>query len=160
MQFTYPATTSVLPSLRRGGVKVRIRHERYVEYILDGNAPAGSNARLEPYARRYDKRAPGCPGPLPCGGKTTVDLVFPDGGSYTGTALCSLSDRFCRRTGIAIALERALAARKEHVRYGVGDTQSPPPNQATREAFVRYKQMCTTQPIPYHPVPSAAIHPR
>lgn len=50
---------------------------------------------------------------LPHGGETTVNLLFPDGLSVTGTALCSRRETFNRLSGIELATRRALAKRKE-----------------------------------------------
>jgi len=94
-----PVTLSIMPRLRAAGVKCRIRHARYV--LRD------SAVSLTPYSRKVPEYFI-----LPHGGSTTVDLLFPDGGTHTGVANCSKEDRFNRLEGIRIALMRALAARK------------------------------------------------
>lgn len=112
---TYSATHSVLPMLRLGGVRVRIRHKRYLA------RHHGETLILADYARRWCGSVDNLDGyvPYPLGGETSVELAFPDGGTYEGVAKCSLKDRFDRKVGLAMALSRALAARREHIRLGV-----------------------------------------
>lgn len=162
MPFTYPVTLSVLPSLRRGGVKISIKHKRYL-YCTDSH-DCETITGLTSYGRHWESDYGMIPYPL--GVETTITLTFPDGGTYTGVATCSLQDRFCRRTGIAVALERALAQREIDRTYV--DLNDPPPNQAARKGFADYsaavgyvaKTLNPTKPIPYNPKPSATIHPR
>ena len=107
------ATTHVIPTLRKGGVKVRVRNYRYIYTSTEGSI-------LFPHVRKTGKTtSKSTYSPAPLGGKTTVELLFPDGGSYEGVALCSRKDRFDRRAGIALALSRALAARKTHMANAV-----------------------------------------
>ena len=142
MTFTYPVTLSVLPSLRRGGIKVRIRHKRYLYCISGGETIVGPVS----YGRRYGNEMSDIPYPL--GGETTVELAFPDGGTYTGISKCSLKDRFCRRIGISLALERALVARKEHVkRTNIVAAERLHPGQ-----MVSIDSSGLARPIPYNPV--------
>lgn len=108
------ATTHVIPTLRKGGVKVRVRNYRYPYTSTGGEV-------LNPRVRKQGKTmAKSTYSPAPLGGKTTVELLFPDGGSYEGVALCSRKDRFDRRAGIALALSRALTARKTHMANAAG----------------------------------------
>jgi hypothetical protein len=153
MTFTYPVTLSVLPSLRRGGVKVRIRHKRYLYCVSGGETITGPVS----YGRRWSDD--NYQEPYPLGGETTVDLTFPDGGAYVGVAHCSLRDRFCRRTGIAVALARALESRQIHVKYikrgSIVAAERLNPGQ-----MVSIDAYGIARPIPYNPTPSNTIHPR
>ena len=80
-------------SLRKQGCKIRVYHWRYVNGELVSSAlhPGESS---------------------PKGGKTQVTITLPDDSldcpTYTGEALCSLSDCFNRKRGVQIALGRAL----------------------------------------------------
>lgn len=111
---TSPVTLTVLPRLRAAGIKCRIYHSRYV---IDSALCGGPTPRVHgPFRVRRKGSSPLFPHLrwAPHGGETTVDLLFPDGTSYSGTAKCSREDRFNRLEGIRIALGRALAARKGH----------------------------------------------
>lgn len=105
-----PVTKTILPALRAAGVKISIEHQRY----LHGRGIV--ETLLTPWARKREKRGFVDVYPFPHGGETTVNLIFPDGKSYTGVATCSLEDRFDRKLGISLALHRALDARKRFKR--------------------------------------------
>lgn len=45
---------------------------------------------------------------LPKGGKTVVEITTPDGQAFTGEAVCSKSDCYNKKRGLAIALGRAI----------------------------------------------------
>jgi len=47
----------------------------------------------------------------PKGGKTVVDVQFPDGNNIHAEAECSLRDQFRKKTGVAIALGRVMKQR-------------------------------------------------
>lgn len=81
-------------SLRRKGYKVRVYHSRDTEPIFD---PRGGWTSV--------KKAKG--------GHTEVNLISPQGIRATGEALCSLKDNYCKKTGVRIALKRALENLKE-----------------------------------------------
>jgi len=108
MSTPLPVTKTILPHLRRAGVKARISHSRYA-YKLEAEKDGSLTHSLFPVTRvnRRDYEAISSRG-----GKTEVSLLFPDGQTYTGIANCSIEDQFNRREGIRIALSRALAARK------------------------------------------------
>jgi hypothetical protein len=102
-----PVTLTVIPALRAAGIKVRVQHHRYCYR-------AGYHS-LVVRQRRRDRVVKDLilTSWCPKGGSTKVDLLFPDNTSFSGVAMCSTEDRFNRREGIRIALNRALAARKE-----------------------------------------------
>lgn len=105
MKHPLPVTLTVLPALRQAGIRIQIRHRRVF------GIPSDDCSMLYPYRRKMKETVI----PVnPHGGETTVQLTFPDGGFYTGVAKCSLDDRFDRREGIRIALDRALFARKAY----------------------------------------------
>jgi hypothetical protein len=116
MPFVYPSPTKVLlPALRKQGIKVRIRHARR---CLVGDPMSGMSYDTLPtnLIDVYDANG-SLMDILPHGGLTTVDLLFPDGKSYTGVAKCSEQDRFNRHEGIHIATQRALAVRKHEKNF-------------------------------------------
>lgn len=98
-------TKSIFPVLRGKGAKIRIRHKRVCDYGLDLQVYTD----LIPYDRR---KRDGISFVHPTGGETTVEVTWPDGRTFAGTAVCSKSDRFDRRKGIEIAFARANAERK------------------------------------------------
>ena len=106
-QAKIPVTKTIIPALRAAGIRISINHSRAFD--------DGENVYIRQYPRRVNRT--GFP-ILPWGGETTVNLIFPDGQSYTGVATCSLEDRFDRKVGISIALHRALDTRKrfKHVK--------------------------------------------
>lgn len=72
---------------RQAGYKVRVLHHR--EFWT----PFGSMKSPEP---------------TPKGGKTAIEITSPEGLTSKGEAKCSDRDNFCRKTGVAIALGRAV----------------------------------------------------
>ena len=114
MSFVSSSPTKVLlPALRKQGIKVRIRHARR---CLVGDPMTHMSIDLLPTNLISQDYAD----ILPRGGLTTVDLLFPDGKSYTGVAKCSEEDRFNRHEGIRIATYRALAERKHEQLFDGG----------------------------------------
>jgi hypothetical protein len=103
-----PVTKTILPHLRCAGVKVRVRHYRIA--IKHGTGRIDYDPTILSPVTRMNRKDYLVIGPR--GGRTEVNLLFPDGKTYTGIANCSVEDQFNRREGIRIALERALAARK------------------------------------------------
>ena len=100
-----PITVAVLPRLRAAGIKIRIRHKRY----LAVPAAWGHQIHLAEHSRKQKLPESEV---QPFGGETTVELLYPDSKVYKGVAVCSVEDRFDRRKGIEIALKRAVTARK------------------------------------------------
>lgn len=45
---------------------------------------------------------------LPKGGKTFVEITMPNGETFAGEAICSKSDCYNKKRGLAIALGRAI----------------------------------------------------
>lgn len=74
--------------LRKLGYKVFVNHYRFLD-MKNTNS-------LVPFAR---------------GGKTFVEIHTPDG-VLTGMAFCSLEDNYNKKTGVSIAIGRALAGTK------------------------------------------------
>lgn len=71
------------------------------------------------------------------GGVTRVNLINKDGVSFTGEAVCSKKDNFSKKTGLKIAIGRALKAEKEF--YTLDDYSntliSPPTGTAIAAAL-------------------------
>lgn len=84
--------------LRRQGYKVKIFHKRLVEYQIITGLRYGEK-RGNAYASKII---------LPRGGKTEVHITTPYGFELVGIAKCSEDDNYCKRTGVKIALDRAL----------------------------------------------------
>jgi len=91
-------TLPTIAELRRKNYKVRVSHFR----------------KTSPHSDLYPVREirNEC-GDLsfvdPCGGKTIVEILNPDGKELRGEAVCSIKDNWNRKRGITIALARALA---------------------------------------------------
>jgi hypothetical protein len=76
-------------NLRRMGYKVKVWHTRNE---IEKQHFGGFSYELDPH-----------------GGMTEVEVYdMDDQKSYVGTALCSDKDNYCRKTGVKIALGRAL----------------------------------------------------
>jgi hypothetical protein len=76
-------------SLRQSGYKIRVIHHR-----LHGKGDV----------EKFDWRG----GILAKGGRTELFLISPEGIQVKAEAKCSPKDNYCRRTGVAICLGRAL----------------------------------------------------
>ncbi len=106
----YPSPTkTLLPALRKQGIRVRVRHARIVATVFP-------SAILTLSLQEIRQRRAALTEPFlyvqPKGGSTTVDLTFPDGTTFTGVAKCSNEDQFNRHEGIRIATMRALDKRR------------------------------------------------
>lgn len=77
-------------SLRQSGYKVKIIHHRVREKQV--------------FSGKFDERM----GDSAKGGKTELLLISPEGIQVKAEAKCSPKDNYCRRTGVAICLGRAL----------------------------------------------------
>ncbi len=87
---------------RKSGFKVRVGHFRYDEQNFY-NARMDKEGEEEYYELDRD-----IIGPLyPRGGKTVVS-ISKDGKDSFGQAFCSLKDNYSKKTGVALALERAM----------------------------------------------------
>lgn len=80
--------------LRAAGFKVRVIHKRRAND--NGVIVFGNKRVLKPETV------------LHTGGNTTVEITAPNGATTSGHAECSLKDSFCRKTGLSVALGRAL----------------------------------------------------
>jgi hypothetical protein len=72
-------------SLRQSGYKVKVLHFRITDYSMDRFG-------------LFD----------PKGGSTVIEITSPEGIQVRAEAKCSSKDNYCRRTGVAICLGRAL----------------------------------------------------
>ena len=77
-------------SLRQSGYKVKIIHHRVREKQI--------------FSGKFDERM----GDSAKGGRTELFLISPEGIQVKAEAKCSPKDNYCRRTGVAICLGRAL----------------------------------------------------
>ncbi len=98
---------TTIKSLRQSGYKVRVLHDRYLACAKTGQAvPQNKLTHLD--AARKDGFDV-----APKGGKTIIEVTVPQGSgilpaTVTGVAECSLKDNYCKRTGIQVALGRAI----------------------------------------------------
>ncbi len=89
---------NIVHALRLAGVDVEILHYR--------NCNLGAKRNSEMFLLPYS----GNTVPVTAkGGKTVVDVRV-NGRLYTGEAVCSISENYCRAKGVEIALERASKA--------------------------------------------------
>lgn len=98
------------------GYKVSITHWRYVEGE-DSPVPFPRHQRVRRgfWGRllgRFTPR-PVRPAVEPRGGVTWAAIADPVGKQSWGTALCNPSDNYCKRTGRALAIARALGLEVE-----------------------------------------------
>lgn len=80
--------------LRAAGFKVRVSHKRRANN--NGTIVFDNKRCLKPETV------------LHTGGNTTVEITAPNGATTSGYAECSLKDSFCRKTGLSVAMGRAL----------------------------------------------------
>lgn len=90
--------TKTVAELRRTGYKVRVMQRRYTRTI-HGN-PGKMKSTLE------------IPGPErhPRGGEVKVEITTPEGKELSASVRCVKEDAYNRKTGLYLAIERALAA--------------------------------------------------
>lgn len=82
---TETTVTETVCSLRRKGFKVRVRHNRVPRTISHGKTV-------------YHEK----------GGQTNIELTAPTGRTVYSVALCSKRENYNRKTGVKLALQRAL----------------------------------------------------
>ena len=91
-------------NLRRSGIKVRIKHYRWV---YDHNTNDYFLAHVTKENKKYlvidDAR----------GGRTGVEVTMQNGKSYSANAICHYADNYNKRYGVYTAATRALKAAKE-----------------------------------------------
>lgn len=96
---------NTVQELRKSGYKVLVNHLRYPARVTKNTSKRQSQKiKLE---NVYALTENGL-GISPFGGKTTLDIVSPDGATYHSDAECSVKDVYNKRLGIKIALGRAL----------------------------------------------------
>lgn len=88
---------------RKAGFKVRVGHFRFDDesaYYFSVDKKADPDVYLELDAELIN--------PIyPRGGKTVVSISKDDKDCF-GQAFCSLEDNYCKKTGVALALSRAM----------------------------------------------------
>lgn len=94
------SATETIDQLKAEGFKVRVRHLR--------RCADWRGRILEIFLPLHEIRTEGLE-LLPTGGETRVSIEYPDGLSgVNAVAACSVQDNFCRRTGLELAVSRAL----------------------------------------------------
>lgn len=98
---------TTIKSLRQSGYKVRVLHDRYTQPLKDEIGTIESHLSHLAEARKNGFDV------APKGGKTIIEVTVPQGSgilptTVTGVAECNLVDNYCKRTGINIALGRAI----------------------------------------------------
>jgi hypothetical protein len=93
--------------LRRMGYKVRVNHNRWYLDEVNGVWDLLPRHMVEEMPDVYDSSKPDC-----CGGMTEIELSTPDGKTVKTVAECADVDGFCKKTGVNIALKRALVELK------------------------------------------------
>lgn len=98
---------TTIKSLRNSGYKVRVLHDRYLAPTKIGQAVPKNKLSHLTEARKKGLEV------APKGGKTVIEVTAPQGSgilpeTVTGVAECNLVDNYCKRTGINIALGRAM----------------------------------------------------
>lgn len=91
-------------TLRSRGIKVRVKHYRWVAY--DNEV---FKARISKFERKNSVLQPRI---LQNGGETHVTVELSDGRTAQGIATCNTSDLYNKRVGVWIAAKRALASLK------------------------------------------------
>jgi len=97
--------------LREKNFKVQVLHSRYSEADFDRIV---SKTRDNKYklaflnSMRYFRESNRQIIPSSRGGKTEILVTSPEGVNYRGIAICSVTDGFCKKTGIKIALQRLV----------------------------------------------------
>lgn len=95
--------TPTVASLRRAGCAVRVCHFRRVHNGYGPNGIESIEMALPDIRRnKLSERI------LAKGGRTVIEIKFPDGKNYKGETICSKHDAFCRKEGIKFAIEKAL----------------------------------------------------
>jgi hypothetical protein len=95
-------------TLRRSGIKIRVRHYRWVvdESDLDESDSPKFLALIQEDNRRDFII-------LGRGGRTEVDVTMQNGESFSDYAICSEEDTYNKRLGVYLAATRALKRAKE-----------------------------------------------
>lgn len=101
---------TTIKSLRQSGYKVRVLHDRYIDINNTPFKALPLNYKQLTHASEAKKSGIAL---SPKGGKTVIEVTVPQGSgilpeTVTGVAECNLVDNYCKRTGINIALGRAI----------------------------------------------------
>ena len=109
---TLPKPTPTVKQLRESGYKVRVIHSRRFLYIRDGkvNSINLSRKEFDDLKLSDDKKESIMEGLQGRGGETRVEILTPEGKEIWGGASCSIRDSYNKRTGVSLALKRALEA--------------------------------------------------
>lgn len=109
-------TNQTIKTLRVNGWKVSIQHFRAVSPDFGDRIPKILPDKLLRANPRLDVGTVSVK-PLQKGGETHLELTSPNGRRFTGKAVASAKDNFCRKNGVRVALGRAL---KSVEKAGVG----------------------------------------
>ena len=90
-------------TLRRSGIKIRVRHYRWV--LDESDAPKFLALIQEDNRRNFII--------LGRGGRTEVDVTMQNGETFSDYSICSEEDTYNKRLGVYLAATRALKRAKE-----------------------------------------------
>lgn len=90
-------------TLRRSGIKIRVRHYRWV--VDESDAPKFLALIQEDNRRDFII--------LGRGGRTEVDVTMQNGETFSDYAICSEEDTYNKRLGVYLAATRALKRAKK-----------------------------------------------
>lgn len=96
-------------TLRRSGIKIRVRHYRWV--LDESDAPKFLALIQEDNRRDFII--------LGRGGRTEVDVTMQNGESFSDYAICAEEDTYNKRLGVYLAATRALKRAKKSNEKGV-----------------------------------------
>ena len=94
--------TNTVHQLRKEGNKVRVEHYRRYFDTVNKCYVFLTNYQYSLLNKSLIK------GPLATGGYTVITLTTCNGNEFSGDARCSTKENYCKRTGVATALERLL----------------------------------------------------
>jgi hypothetical protein len=93
--------------MRESGFKVRVLHKRFWREDTLCFTPKYLKNNKDKFL--IAQRDIGGPGRSAKGGETVVEITLPDGREARGEAFCSLKDGYNKKTGVSLAVSRALA---------------------------------------------------
>lgn len=108
--YLYGVNMPTVKELRQTGYKVRVYHLRNALIYQRGKERIGKNlSRFEimQFASRTSDAGGFAASVLPTGGMTVVE-VTKDGKTSRGEAKVFYKDNYCKKTGVKLALEKAL----------------------------------------------------
>lgn len=87
-------------TLRLMGCKVKVNHWRFYD------TPAMGYIQRDLLLQGEGMDIPDKLQPNPRGGTTEVTVTLPNGSVYNGASACSEADNYCKKTGVALCLDR------------------------------------------------------